>query len=418
MGAGVLPDAFCGTDNTETEGAADPAAWIMKRLPILLSACAILFTCTACDESALNRPSPDAAVPAAVTAAASASSSGSVPSEAAVYSPEQSVPSEWIITEEQSNALRTQVAAPLAALIYRSQLSGNGMMNYNVPIADMSSYMYDSASSMWEGYFATLADVLIDTGGGYYEWIAQSVFPGFARSQEADFSYAYTVPTSEATTYFQDAFGSNIPLSGTASQSGAETTFACGSGETGPVLSTYDTGAFAPGYVEDGTVACTFHYTDALQPAQDTELMIRLGVEPAPGSVFGCNVTSFEVTQSSAAPTGYEYTDPYAAPETEVGYPDTAQIAGFDAQGFVFPDSSERYLMPEEVMALSPEMRGYARNEILARHGNVFLNEPYRSHYNQYPWYQQLQKRSGVGVQDLNDIEAENVALLELYESH
>ena len=51
----------------------------------------------------------------------------------------------------------------------------------------------------------------------------------------------------------------------------------------------------------------------------------------------------------------------------------------FDENGFVFPDSNERYLTEEEVYALNDAeeydfqtLLGHARNEIYARHGYAF----------------------------------------------
>ncbi|WP_258107238.1 YARHG domain-containing protein [Christensenella minuta] len=90
----------------------------------------------------------------------------------------------------------------------------------------------------------------------------------------------------------------------------------------------------------------------------------------------------------------------------------------FDANGYVFADSSNRFLSREEVLALKGndqysriEIMGYARNEIFARHGNLFDTPKYSKHYSQYSWYQALNLHK-VQDSELNEYEKANIDLI------
>lgn len=55
--------------------------------------------------------------------------------------------------------------------------------------------------------------------------------------------------------------------------------------------------------------------------------------------------------------------------------------------GAVFPDSSTRYLTPDELGKLSAGKLRIARNEIYARNGRFFKDPALRSHFSQFGWY-------------------------------
>ena len=100
----------------------------------------------------------------------------------------------------------------------------------------------------------------------------------------------------------------------------------------------------------------------------------------------------------------------YAVPTAQSA---SVSSGNFDENGFVFADSSERYLTMDELMALSKDMLGFARNEIFARNGNLFRKDKYIDHYTSYTWYQNLpNKRYDVMPEDLNPIERANVNLI------
>lgn len=86
---------------------------------------------------------------------------------------------------------------------------------------------------------------------------------------------------------------------------------------------------------------------------------------------------------------------------------------GFNIDGFVFPDSSERYLSYDELLGLSKEILGFARNEIFARNGNLFRKDKYIDHYTAYGWYNSIpNKRYDIAPEELNLIEQANIKLI------
>ena len=108
------------------------------------------------------------------------------------------------------------------------------------------------------------------------------------------------------------------------------------------------------------------------------------------------------------------------SPETPPPAPSesTRPTATFDANGFIFADSSTRLLTDAELAELDATALGFARNEIFARNGNIFRSDKYANHYGSYSWYNGLQnKRYDVMPADLNDIERANVQLIQHYES-
>lgn len=77
-------------------------------------------------------------------------------------------------------------------------------------------------------------------------------------------------------------------------------------------------------------------------------------------------------------------------------------------QDYIFPDSNKKRLERAEVEALDPELLGYARNEIYARHGYEFKNGKYADYFNAKSWYQP----GGFSKSDLNSIEWYNMDLI------
>lgn len=97
----------------------------------------------------------------------------------------------------------------------------------------------------------------------------------------------------------------------------------------------------------------------------------------------------------------------------------------FNEQGFLFAESSKQYLTSDEIwnqidetLKLTnntysrDELLGFARNEIFARHGNLFDTPKYANHYNQYDWYARIDELHKVDYSELNEYETANIALL------
>lgn len=88
--------------------------------------------------------------------------------------------------------------------------------------------------------------------------------------------------------------------------------------------------------------------------------------------------------------------------------------------GFIFPDSSERYLTDGEVLIRLSSMSGMpvsdsfsqdAINEIFARHGYIFRTPAIRAYYEAQSWYKPDPSYDG----SLNAVEQYNIALLSKY---
>ncbi|WP_293984118.1 YARHG domain-containing protein [uncultured Clostridium sp.] len=61
--------------------------------------------------------------------------------------------------------------------------------------------------------------------------------------------------------------------------------------------------------------------------------------------------------------------------------------ASTDSDDYIFPDSDKTYLSDDQLRALSKDELALARNEIFARHGYPFKEEPFKSYFSQKSWY-------------------------------
>ena len=59
-----------------------------------------------------------------------------------------------------------------------------------------------------------------------------------------------------------------------------------------------------------------------------------------------------------------------------------------DAYGYILPDSSWSYLTSEEIADMPLQVVCYAKNEIYARHGRMFVTERIAEYFNSKSWYQ------------------------------
>jgi YARHG domain-containing protein len=87
---------------------------------------------------------------------------------------------------------------------------------------------------------------------------------------------------------------------------------------------------------------------------------------------------------------------------------------------FIFSDSNSRYLNEDDLIGLSKEDLGYARNEIFARYGYFFSSPKYSSYFHRKTWYDRhaLQIDAGDKPEDyLNDYEIQNIKLIKKYEN-
>lgn len=86
---------------------------------------------------------------------------------------------------------------------------------------------------------------------------------------------------------------------------------------------------------------------------------------------------------------------------------------------FIFPNSDKEYLTDADVEKLTEEELGFARNEIIARHGRIYTNEKYKAYFESKSWYKGTIEPEVFDANyenELNEIEKANVELIKKYE--
>lgn len=83
--------------------------------------------------------------------------------------------------------------------------------------------------------------------------------------------------------------------------------------------------------------------------------------------------------------------------------------------GFIFPNSANTLITKQELTSLTKEKLAIARNEIYARHGYVFITQPYKDYFNTKSWYTPNPSFKGEDT-ELNEIEKNNVYLIKSME--
>ena len=86
-----------------------------------------------------------------------------------------------------------------------------------------------------------------------------------------------------------------------------------------------------------------------------------------------------------------------------------------DAYEYLISDSDVRYLNKDELSIYNKEELALIRNEIYARHGYIFNQEPFKSYFNQKEWYIPNSYFKG-SDSELNYFEKENVKLIQKLE--
>ena len=71
-------------------------------------------------------------------------------------------------------------------------------------------------------------------------------------------------------------------------------------------------------------------------------------------------------------------------------------------------------LTEAQVRSIKRDMLGYARNEILARHGYSFTTAKYKNYFKAKTWY----KEGGFSWSNLNTIETANINLIKYVEEN
>ena len=108
-----------------------------------------------------------------------------------------------------------------------------------------------------------------------------------------------------------------------------------------------------------------------------------------------------------------EEVQPEPAPEEPPKQPEVEKkpVRNITRNNYLFP-SDTKYLTESDVNGLSKFDTGLIRNEIFARKGYVFKNDPYKSYFNSQAWY----NPNPSAKMKLNEIEKYNVNFLLEYE--
>ena len=84
--------------------------------------------------------------------------------------------------------------------------------------------------------------------------------------------------------------------------------------------------------------------------------------------------------------------------------------------GYIFADSSNRYLSESELKGLSQDQLMYARNEIYARHGYIFRDSALRSYFESKSWYSGSVSSESFSDTVFNQYELANIKLIQSLE--
>lgn len=83
----------------------------------------------------------------------------------------------------------------------------------------------------------------------------------------------------------------------------------------------------------------------------------------------------------------------------------------------LFPDSSDRYLIADDLVLLTAEELTIARCEIPARYGVIFNDPDIAYYFEQQDWYIGSVAQDDFDTASLNDFETGNIQLIEIYEN-
>lgn len=90
---------------------------------------------------------------------------------------------------------------------------------------------------------------------------------------------------------------------------------------------------------------------------------------------------------------------------------DTNENVNSKSNEYILPYSNVKPLELHSLKNMSKEKLALARNEIFARHGYVFTEDPYKSYFNEKSWYKPNPKFTGEGKQ-LSPLERHNIKII------
>lgn len=79
---------------------------------------------------------------------------------------------------------------------------------------------------------------------------------------------------------------------------------------------------------------------------------------------------------------------------------------------YIINESDSKYLAKTDISNLTVKQLNYAKNEIYARHGRIFLSQELNDYFNTQSWYKGLIQPNDFSDNSLNGFEKANIKLL------
>lgn len=99
--------------------------------------------------------------------------------------------------------------------------------------------------------------------------------------------------------------------------------------------------------------------------------------------------------------------------DTNKGADDKEQEITKKDDTYIFEKSDIEKIEENNIYSISWDEFKYARNEILARHGHIFVDKELKEYFNKKSWYKEEKE---VKIEDLSDIEKYNYSFIEFFE--
>ena len=84
-----------------------------------------------------------------------------------------------------------------------------------------------------------------------------------------------------------------------------------------------------------------------------------------------------------------------------------------DEDSYIIPESNQRYLTEEDLKGLTAQELNYAKNEIYARHGRLFLSNELQAYFSSKTWYSGIYSADSFDSQNLlSNMEKKNAEII------
>lgn len=133
-------------------------------------------------------------------------------------------------------------------------------------------------------------------------------------------------------------------------------------------------------------------------------------IKETPGTEEDTSGTSSSSGSTNAGKSAQQPVTVEPEPEPSPSTSTSTETRSSGSNGFVFPDSSSRYLSESELYGIDNYTLYFARNEIYARHGRGFVREDLQSYFNTCSWYtRRIEPEDFVDEEHFNEYEMANV---------